>query len=109
MNNAVKHGRPRDNGEPEPVHCTLRLSDEGVTLEIASRSRLPEGFNLSRIPGGVSGLGLVRALLPRRSASLTLEQRGDQVVASVLLVPPGVTQIDPAPAPAAPTRASGGA
>ena len=29
-----------------------------------------EGFDLARVRGGVSGLGLVRALLPRRSATL---------------------------------------
>jgi hypothetical protein len=34
------------------------------------------------VPGGVSGLGLVRALLPRRSATLALEQQGDEVVAT---------------------------
>jgi hypothetical protein len=28
---------------------------------------------------GVSGLGLVRALLPRRTATLTLQQLGDEV------------------------------
>ena len=33
------------------------------------RARCAAGFNLARIPGGVSGLGLVRALLPRRSAT----------------------------------------
>jgi hypothetical protein len=38
----------------------------------------------------VSGLGLVRALLPRRSASLTLEQRAGEVFATVTLGSPGV-------------------
>jgi len=103
LTNAVKHSPARAQGGHDPVRCTLRLSDEGVTLEIANRGRLPDGFNLSRVPGGVSGLGLVRALLPRRSASLTLEQQGDQVVTSVLLVPPGVSQIDPAEPSAAAT------
>jgi hypothetical protein len=40
----------------------------------------------------VSGLGLVRALLPRRSAGLTLEQHGDRVVAMVALKAPNVTR-----------------
>jgi hypothetical protein len=43
----------------------------------------------------VSGLGLVRALLPRRSASLALEQRGEEVVATVRLSPPGISKLDP--------------
>jgi PAS domain S-box-containing protein len=94
LTNAVKHSVPLESGGFEPVACTLRLSDEGVCVEIANRAQLPEGFSLSRYPGGVSGLGLVRALLPRRSASLTMEQHGAQVVSSVLLVPPGVSQLE---------------
>jgi PAS domain S-box-containing protein len=94
LTNAVKHSVPAEGGALEPVACTLRLSDEGVCVEIANRAQLPEGFNLSRYPGGVSGLGLVRALLPRRSASLTMEQHGTQVVSSVLLVPPGVSPLE---------------
>jgi hypothetical protein len=53
---------------------------------------LAPGFDLLRIPGGVSGLGLVRALLPRRSARLTLEQHADRVVAEMVLQPPVVTR-----------------
>jgi PAS domain S-box-containing protein len=104
LTNAVKHSPPEAGGIHDTVHTTLRLSNEGVTVEIANRGRLPEGFNLSRVPGGVSGLGLVRALLPRRSASLTLVQQGEQVVTSVLLVPPGVSQIDAQVPQAAPAR-----
>jgi hypothetical protein len=40
----------------------------------------------------VSGLGLVRSLLPRRSAQLTLEPRGDRVVATVELQPPAIAR-----------------
>jgi two-component sensor histidine kinase len=94
LTNAVKHSVALEPGAYEPVACTLRLSDEGVCVEIANRAQLPDGFSLARYPGGVSGLGLVRALLPRRSASLTIEQHGAQVVSSVLLVPPGVSQLD---------------
>jgi PAS domain S-box-containing protein len=96
LTNAVKHSVPLAEGGFDPVDCTLRLSDEGVCVEISNRAQLPEGFSLARYPGGVSGLGLVRALLPRRSASLTLEQHGAQVVSSVLLVPPGVAELEPA-------------
>ena len=44
---------------------------------------------------GVSGLGLVRALLPRRTATLTLTQLGVQVEAKVVLVPPSITLLEP--------------
>jgi hypothetical protein len=70
-----------------------------VDVAIANRGRLPAGFDLARFPGGLSGLGLARALLPRRTATLTLEQQGDDVVARVQLRPPSVVR-DPSPAPA---------
>jgi hypothetical protein len=38
--------------------------------------------------------------LPRRSASLALEQRADQVVVTVTLRAPGVVRVDAAPRPA---------
>ncbi|MBX3633854.1 MAG: PAS domain S-box protein [Rubrivivax sp.] len=87
LTNAVKHG------DGSPVRCGVRAAgDDGaaVLLRIAGRGRLPEGFDLARLRSGVSGLGLVRALLPRRSASLTLVQDGEDVVAAVELRPPGV-------------------
>jgi hypothetical protein len=68
----------------------VACSDTDVNIAIANRGALPEGFDLARIPGGVSGLGLVRALLPRRSATLALATEGDEVVARVRLVPPGI-------------------
>ncbi len=87
LTNAVKHCT---GGEAGVVSCTLECREATVCVVIANTGRLPEGFNLARFPGGVSGLGLVRALLPRRSASLTLEQHGEQVVATVTLGSPGV-------------------
>ncbi|MBC8058621.1 MAG: PAS domain S-box protein, partial [Rhizobiales bacterium] len=76
LTNAVKHSPAEPAAE---IVCTLACSDDDVTVSIANAGALPEGFVLARIPGGVSGLGLVRALLPRRGAGLALEQRGAQV------------------------------
>jgi PAS domain S-box-containing protein len=87
LTNAVKHCT---GGEAGVVSCTLECREVTVRVVIANTGRLPEGFNLARFPGGVSGLGLVRALLPRRSASLTLEQHDEQVLATVTLGSPGV-------------------
>ena len=61
-----------------------------MRVAIRNAGRLREGFSLAQFPGGVSGLGLVRALLPRRSATLTLSQQGDEVLTEVLLRPPSV-------------------
>jgi two-component sensor histidine kinase len=87
LTNAVKHCTGGDTGR---VSCTLVCGEATLRVLIANTGELPEGFNLARFPGGVSGLGLVRALLPRRSASLTLVQDADRVLATVTLAAPGV-------------------
>lgn len=92
LTNAVKHSLA---GRGVQVGVTLACSDEGVKLVIANRARLPPDFNLARFPGGVSGLGLVRSLLPRKSARLSLEQVGEEVVATIDLEPPGITKLEP--------------
>ena len=72
------------------VGCQLISGASGVVIVITNHGQLHEGFDLSKVPGGVSGLGLVRSLLPRRSATLTLSAQGNSVVARLSLVPPGV-------------------
>lgn len=84
LTNAVKHGLGRG------VRCALQAEGPEVRVTISAQGRLPEGFSLDQVPGGVSGLGLVRALLPRRSAELSIEQRADDVVAEIRLRPPSV-------------------
>lgn len=90
LGNAIKHG-----GEQSPVSCALVCEPGRVLLRISNAGQLPEGFELARVPGGVSGLGLVRALLPRRSAKLSLAQQGAQVLCSVELLPPSITLLEP--------------
>ena len=90
LTNAVKHCT---GGEAGRVTCTLICGEATLRVLISNTGALPEGFNLARFPGGVSGLGLVRALLPRRSASLTLEQVEEGVVATVILGSPGVQKL----------------
>jgi PAS domain S-box-containing protein len=92
LTNAVKHSIA---GHGTQVNCTLVCGDAGVRIVIANRAQLPPGFDIARFPGGVSGLGLVRSLLPRRSASLTIEQQGENVVATIALSPPGITRLEP--------------
>ncbi len=89
LTNAVKHSAGRAEDE---VLCTLDGGEMGVRIKVSNVATLGAGFDLMRIPGGVSGLGLVRALLPRRSARLTLEQSEDRVVAEMVLQPPVVTR-----------------
>ncbi|MBL8306367.1 MAG: PAS domain S-box protein [Rubrivivax sp.] len=89
LTNAIKHGQGAE------VHCSVAVAGEGVCIRVASRARLKPGFDFARMPPGISGLGLVRALLPRRSSAMTLAQEGDEVVATLELRPPGVRVPDP--------------
>ncbi|KQY81916.1 MULTISPECIES: PAS domain-containing protein [Roseateles] len=84
LGNALKHS------DGAQVRCQLICDPAGVTIEMVNPGRLPEGFVLQNVKSGVSGLGLVRALLPRRSAILSLEQAGDDVVCRLELIPPSV-------------------
>ncbi len=86
LTNAIKHSQ---GGE---VRCEVRAVGDDIHIRISSPGSLPPGFDLAQVRGGVSGLGLVRALLPRRSATLTLTQQGDDVVAALALRPPSVRQ-----------------
>ncbi len=84
LGNALRHSP--DGG----VSCQLICEPGSIAVEISNPARLPAGFALHSVPSGVSGLGLVRALLPRRSAILSLEQLGAQVVCRLELMPPSV-------------------
>jgi PAS domain S-box-containing protein len=92
LTNAIKHG------SGDSLRCETSVDDGCVLVAIVNRGRLPPGFDLARFPGSLSGLGLARALLPRRSATLTLHQQGDEVVARVQLRAPSV-QRDAGPVP----------
>ncbi len=91
LTNAHKH-----SPGTQSLQCRMATTEQGVSIEIRSPGRLPEGFSVDRVPGGVSGLGLVRALLPRRSAKLAILQDGDNVLTRIDLVPPGITLLPPA-------------
>ena len=115
LTNAIKHGQGdslrcetsvaegmalADPLRPQPPDRVPAAQDV-VEITIVNQGRLPPGFDLARFPGALSGLGLARALLPRRSATLSLEQRGGEVVARVQLRAPSVvreTASSPAPA-----------
>jgi len=89
LTNAVKHSVVDADGG---VGCSLELLTDGVRLRVTNRATLPPEFSLQRIPGGVSGLGLVRALLPRRHATLAIEQTGAEVTTTVELLSPVVAR-----------------
>ncbi|MDR7335013.1 PAS domain-containing protein [Roseateles asaccharophilus] len=84
LGNALRHG------DGAAARCQLICDPAGVTVEIVNTGHLPDGFELQNVRSGVSGLGLVRALLPRRSAILSLEQQGTDVLCRLELIPPSV-------------------
>ena len=89
LTNAIKHSAKNPE---DAVNCDFVADGpDGVEILISNTANLPPGFKLSNVPGGVSGLGLVRALMPRRNAQLMLDPSGAQVVASVALSPPCVS------------------
>lgn len=97
LTNAVKHSRDSQAETPSAVVCQFESLPGSVVLTIANTGQLQPDFNLEKVPGGVSGLGLVRSLLPRRSATLSLAQESNYVVAKVQLIPPGVQNSSLAP------------
>lgn len=84
LTNAVKHGADG------AIRLRMFEDDGGVVVEILNAGHLRPGFDIRAVPAGASGLGLVRALLPRRNAELALFQQGDQVCTRVTLRPPAV-------------------
>jgi PAS domain S-box-containing protein len=86
--NAIKYRESRDL----TLDVRVEARPDGLAVRIQNAGRLPAGFELARISSGVSGLGLVKALLPRRGAHLTLEQEEDRVTATLDLSAPAVRE-----------------
>ena len=89
LTNAIKHSTP---GE---IRIVLHCDEARLAISVYNPGQLRAGFSLAQVPPGVSGLGLVRALLPRRTATLTLVQAGIEVEARVVLVAPSITLLEP--------------
>ena len=89
LTNAIKHSASGD------IRIVLHCDEARLAISIHNPGQLRAGFSLAQVPPGVSGLGLVRALLPRRTAALTLVQMGVEVEARIVLVPPSITLLEP--------------
>ncbi len=87
LTNAVKHGTD------DTVRCAMHMREDDVLIEIVNGGRLPPDFNLRNAPSGMYGLGLVRALLPRRAASLEMVERQGHVVTSLVIRSPSVRRV----------------
>ena len=86
--NAIKHRAARTDS----IMVRVSGRPDGMVFAIENPGALPAGFDFGQIATSVSGLGLVKALLPRRGAKLTLEQSGAVVVARLQLAPPSIRE-----------------
>lgn len=87
LGNAIKHS---DTDSPLSAHLSPLAN--GLRLEVVNEGHLPVNFRVEHRPTSVAGLGLVRALLPRRHASLSIEQNGTQVWAVIELHEPVIAR-----------------
>jgi two-component sensor histidine kinase len=86
--NAIKHRSRRD----EAIRVAVTARPEGMEFSIENSGSLAPGFDFADIAASVSGLGLVKALLPRRGARLSIDSSGAAVVARLQLFPPAVRE-----------------
>jgi PAS domain S-box-containing protein len=86
--NAIKHRASRDDG----IMVRVSARPDGMVFAIENPGTLPAELDVAKIAASVSGLGLVKALLPRRGARFTLEQSGAVVAARLQLSPPSIRE-----------------
>ena len=86
--NALKYRASREL----PIRVRVLPRPDGVELRIEQPGQLGAGFDLAAIASSVSGLGLVKALLPRRGARLAIEQHGAQVITRLELSAPAIRE-----------------
>jgi two-component sensor histidine kinase len=79
--NALKHGEPKSE---VTIHVTP--SDSGFEVVVSNKGQLPDDFDLATRPVSPSGLGLIRALMPKRGAELTLESATEGLVVARLVL-----------------------
>lgn len=90
--NAIKH-RSDPNA---PVRGRMEETQTGMIVELRNPGTLPADFDFAAYPPGASGLGLIKALLPRRGARLAFMQEGGDVVARLELSAPALLAGGPA-------------
>jgi len=86
--NAIKYRSSRELA----IEVRVESRAEGLALQIDNAGRLPADFDLGRVSSGVSGLSLIKALLPRRGAALSIEQLGSLVRTTLELGVPAIRE-----------------
>jgi PAS domain S-box-containing protein len=94
--NAVRHRDGKVQGIPVVELVADRLGEQqAVRLHIRNAGRLPQGFDFQSLPPGVTGLSLLKALLPRRGCQIRFGERVDDanqawVEVDLVLAPPAL-------------------
>lgn len=83
--NAIKHRR-----EGGQVDARLSVEPDGLLLVIRNDGTLPAGFDFAKMNASPSGLGLVKAMLPRRGTRLTFVEEQGRVAAVLKLAAPAL-------------------
>lgn len=99
LTNALKHGAAGAVG----IRCEVSNGPDGVEVLIRNPGTLPDGRDDAKSRQGLSGLGLVRALLPRRGARLQMRTQDGEVCARLHIGPP-CAQPEPAAGPQSQAR-----
>ncbi len=81
--NAIRHRAPGGR-----IGASFKADEEGVRLIVWNEGALPDGFRQESVSTSSVGLGLVKALLPRRGTRFDIRQHGRIVVTSLELRPP---------------------
>jgi PAS domain S-box-containing protein len=85
VTNAFKHGEPgRD------VEVDVRTRPQGVAIRIANAGRLERPVDLKQPVPIATGMGLLKALIPSRGASLAFWEEGGRVIAELVLSEPAI-------------------
>lgn len=90
LQNAIKHGQA--SGDGAALTLELRESGEGVLLRIVNPGGpLPEAFDLEGGQGLGTGLGLVKSLVPRNGAWLSIHGEDGRVITELELHAPTIS------------------
>jgi len=85
MTNAFKHSE-----EGKSVEVKVDGDESGVVIKVANDGTLPKSFDFDNLPLTSSGLGLVKALIPRRGTKLSFSQQNTEVIVTLGLTTPAL-------------------
>jgi two-component sensor histidine kinase len=86
--NALRHRTERE----QPIVVRVLGRTDGLDIRIENSGTLPEDFDLGAIGQGAQGLPLIKSLLPRRGARLSIVPVPGGVLTRLELVKPAIRE-----------------